>query len=291
MRKGIAAVLGCLLLATPAIDAQTGKNFLWKVENKSGSVAYLLGSLHVLTPEWYPLNTTINKAFADSKVLIEEVDIDETNDPAVMMAALAKAMLTDGKTLDQMVSPEVYAEVERRAEKSGLPMMALQRMKPWLVAITLMTPTLQAAGFKPELGIDQHFFALAKSSGMQRDALETIAYQLDRFDSMSPKLQEDLLKTTMEDLDSEVSGVKEIAQAWAFGNVAEMEKTNLKGLQESPELYQRLLVERNHNWIPRIERCLKEKSACFVVVGAAHLVGPDGLPTLLAKQGYTVTQQ
>jgi uncharacterized protein YbaP (TraB family) len=291
MRKGIAAVLGCLLLAAPAIDAQTGKNFLWKVENKSGSVAYLLGSLHVLTPEWYPLNTTINKAFADSKVLIEEVDIDETNDPAVMMAALAKAMLTDGKTLDQMVSPEVYAEVERRAEKSGLPMMALQRMKPWLVAITLMTPTLQAAGFKPELGIDQHFFALAKSSGMQRDALETIAYQLDRFDSMSPKLQEDLLKTTMEDLDSEVSGVKEMAQAWAFGNVAEMEKTNLKGLQESPELYQRLLVERNHNWIPRIERCLKEKSACFVVVGAAHLVGPDGLPTLLAKQGYTVTQQ
>jgi uncharacterized protein YbaP (TraB family) len=291
MRKGIAAVLGCLLLAAPAIDAQTGKNFLWKVEDKSGSVAYLLGSLHVLTPEWYPLNTTINKAFADSKLLIEEVDIDEANDPAVMMAALAKAMLTDGKTLDQMVSPEVYAEVKRRAEKSGLPMMALQRMKPWLVAITLMTPTLQAAGFKPELGIDQHFFALAKSSGMQRDALETIAYQLDRFDSMSPKLQEDLLKTTMEDLDSEVSGVKEMAQAWAFGNVAEMEKTNLKGLQESPELYQRLLVERNHNWIPRIERCLKEKSACFVVVGAAHLVGPDGLPTLLAKQCYTVSQQ
>jgi uncharacterized protein YbaP (TraB family) len=291
MRTGIAAVLGCLLLATPAIDAQTGKNFMWKVEDKNGSVAYLLGSLHVLTQEWYPLNNTITKAFADSKVLIEEVDIDETNDPAVMMAALAKAMLTDGKTLDQMVSPEVYAEVKRRAEKSGLPMMALQRMKPWLVAITLMAPTLQAAGFKPELGIDQHFFALAKSSGMQRDALETIAYQLDRFDSMSPKLQEDLLKTTMEDLDSEVSGVKEMAQAWAFGNVAEMEKTNLKDLQESPELYQRLLVERNHNWIPRIERCLQEKSACFVVVGAAHLVGPDGLPTLLAKLGYKVTQQ
>lgn len=291
MRNRIAAALACLLIAAPAIDAQTGKNFLWKVEDKDGSVAYLLGSLHVLTPEWYPLSNTINKAFADSKVLIEEVDIDETNDPAVMIAALAKAMLTDGKTLDQMVSPEIYAEVKRRAEKSGLPMVALQRMKPWLVAITLMAPTLQAAGFKPELGIDQHFFALAKSSGMPRDALETITYQLDRFDSMSPKLQEDLLRTTIEDLDSEVNGVKEMAQAWAFGNVAEMEKTNLKGLQESPELYQRLLVERNHNWVPRIERCVKEKSGCFVVVGAAHLVGPDGLPTLLAKQGYTVTQQ
>ena len=98
---------------------------------------------------------------------------------------------------------------------------------------------------------------------MQRDALETIAYQLDRFDQMSPKLQEELLKTTMEDLDSEVSGVKEMAQAWSFGNVAEMEKTNLKGLQESPELYQRLLVERNHNWIPRIETLLEGEERLF----------------------------
>ena len=285
-----AALVGLLLLSTQP-QAQTGKNFLWKVEGDSGSVAYLLGSLHVLTPEWYPLSAVINQAFADSKTLVEEVDLDETNDPTLMMAALAKAMLTDGKTLDQIVAPEVFAEVKRRAEKSGMPMMALQRMKPWLVAITLMAPTLEAAGFKPELGIDRHFFDRAKLSGMKRQALETIAYQLDRFDQLSPKLQEDLLKTTMEDLDTEVTGVKEMAQAWSFGNVASMEKLTLAALKDSPELYTRLLVERNTNWIPHVETCLKEKAGCFIVVGAAHLVGPDGLPTLLTKKGYKVTQQ
>ncbi len=285
-----AAIVGLLFLATPLLG-QTGKNFLWKVEGEGGSVAYLLGSLHVLTPEWYPLSATINKAFADSKTLVEEVDIDETNDPMVMMAALAKAMLTNGQTLDQIVAPEVYAEVKRRAEKAGLPLMAMQRMKPWLVAITLMAPTLQAAGFKPELGVDRHFYDRAKASGMDRRALETITYQLDRFDQLSPKLQEDLLKTTMEDLDSEVAGVKEMAQAWSFGNVASMEKLTLAALQESPELYKRLLLERNTNWVPHVEACLKEKAGCFIVVGAAHLVGPDGLPTLLAKKGYKVTQQ
>jgi hypothetical protein len=169
--------------------------------------------------------------------------------------------------------------------------MALQRMKPWLVAITLMAPTLQAAGFKPELGVDRHFFDRAKVSGMKRQALETLSYQLDRFDQLSPKLQEDLLRTTMADLDSEVTGVKEMAQAWAFGNVASMEKLTLAALQESPELYNLLLVERNHNWMPHVEACLKEKAGCFIVVGAAHLVGPDGLPVLLAKKGYKVTQQ
>ena len=90
-----------------------------------------------------------------------------------------------------------------------------------------MAPTLQAAGFKPELGIDRHFFDRAKDSGMKRQALETMAFQLDQFDSLSPKLQEELLKSTMEDLDTEVSGVKEMAQAWAFGNVAAIEKLTL----------------------------------------------------------------
>jgi uncharacterized protein YbaP (TraB family) len=291
MRQRLGVAILALLVVSVPISGQTGKNFLWKVEGESGSIAYLLGSLHVLTPEWYPLSATINQAFASSTTLVEEVDIAETNDPTLMIAALAKAMLTDGKTLDQVVAPGVYAEVKRRADQSGLPMMALQRMKPWLVALTLMTPTLQAAGFKPELGIDRHFYDRAKVSGMKLRALETIAYQLDRFDQLSPKLQEDLLKTTMEDLDSEVSGVKEMAQAWSFGNVASMEKMTLAALKESPELYTRLLVERNTNWVPHVETCLKEKAGCFIVVGAAHLVGPDGLPALLMKKGYKVTQQ
>jgi uncharacterized protein len=285
-----AAIVSLVLVSTPLL-AQTPKNFLWKVEGEGGAVAYLLGSLHVLTPEWYPLSATINQAFADSKTLVEEIDIDETGDPATMMAALAKAMLTNGRTLDQVVAPEVFAEVKRRSEKAGLPMAAMQRMKPWLVAITLMAPTLQAAGFKPELGVDRHFYDRAKVSGMKRQALESIAYQLDRFDQLSPTLQEDLLRTAMEDMDTEVTGVKEMAQAWSSGNVASMEKLTLAALKESPELYTRLLVERNTNWLPHVQTCLKEKAGCFIVVGAAHLVGPDGLPTLLAKKGYKVTQQ
>ena len=92
----------------------------------------------MLTAESYPLSPVINQAFAESKTLVEELDLDETNDPALMMTALSRAMLTDGKTLDQIVAPEVYAELKRRAEQTGLPMVALQRMKPWLVAITLM---------------------------------------------------------------------------------------------------------------------------------------------------------
>src|SRR4051812_9539084 len=108
----LAAILLGLVLAPAPLPAQTAKNFLWKVEDANGSVAYLLGSLHVLTREWYPLSDTINKAYGASKMLIEEVDIDETNDPVMMIAALSKAMLPAGQTLDQVVAPQVFAEVK-----------------------------------------------------------------------------------------------------------------------------------------------------------------------------------
>lgn len=291
LRTILAAVVAAVLAGGVATAQDARKHFLWKVEGPGASVAYLLGSLHVLTPEFYPLSADINKAFAASRTLVEELDLDELNDPAQMMSALGKAMLTDGSTLDQIVAPSTFAEVSSRAEKAGLPMMALQRMKPWLVAITLMGPTLQAAGFKAELGIDKHFFDRAKEAGLKRQALETLAYQLDRFDQLSPRLQEDMLISSMKELDTQVGNVRELAQQWAAGDVKALEASLLVSFEGSRELYDRLLVERNHNWVPHVETCLQQNAGCFIVVGAAHLVGPDGLPTLLTKKGYTVTQQ
>ena len=285
-------VLLALTLSSAGPSAQAGKkNFLWKVEDGNGAMAYLLGSMHVLTPEFYPLSPAIEQAFIASNTLVEEVDLDEMSDPVQMMGALAKAMLTDGRTLDQLVAPATFAEVKRRAEKAGLPLLAMQRMKPWLAAITLMAPTLQAAGFRAELGVDRHFFDRAKTAGLKTQALETLAYQLDRFDQLAPKLQEDMLKATLEDLDTQVANVGALAKAWAAGDAKGIEVLLLGAFLESPELYDRLLVERNRNWIATVESCLQQKSACFVVVGAAHLVGPHGVPTLLEKKGYKVTQQ
>ena len=285
------SVLLFVAFLSSGVQAQAPqKHFLWKVEAPTGQAAYLVGSIHVLTADAYPLPAAIDKVFAESKTLVEEVNLDEMSDPTMMMAALSKAMLTDGRTLDQLIAPETYAEVKKRAEAYGMPMAALQRMKPWLVAVTLMAPTLQAAGFKPELGIDRHYFDRAKKNNMKREGLETLAYQLDRFDQMSPKVQEELLKATIEDLDTQVSGVKDMVRAWTSGDVATVEKLTLTAFQESPELYQRLLLERNQNWVSHVEKCVTENAGCFIVVGAAHLVGKDGLPALLAKKGYKVTQ-
>jgi hypothetical protein len=95
----------------------------------------------------------------------------------------------------------------------------------------------------------------------------------------------------MEELDTYVSRVHELARAWAAGDATALEDQLLSSFDQSRELYERLLVERNRNWLAHVDTCLQQDAGCFIVVGAAHLVGPDGLPTLLTERGYRVTQQ
>lgn len=285
----IAALVWSLALPVFAQDAK--KNFLWKVEGPGSATAYLLGSLHVLTPDYYPLSSTINEAFAASRTLVEEVDLDELQNPAKMAPAMAKAMLMDGRSLEDLIAPATYAQLRTRAEAAGLPMMALRRMKPWLVSLTLMAPALQAAGLSAEYGVDKHFFDRAKARGMARRSFETLAYQLDRFDGMPLKLQEDMLTSTMNELDTYVGRIRDVARAWAAGDTGAIERELLSAFAQSRELHDRLLTERNRNWVPQVDTCLRENADCFIVVGAAHLVGPDSLPVLLAQRGYRVVQQ
>src|SRR6478672_10594418 len=115
MRKRVLTVVLTALAVT--LVAQTSKkHFLWAVRAEGAPPIYLMGSLHVLTPDYYPLHPVAERAFAGSKVLIEEVDIDELTNPAAAMALLGKAMLTDGRTLDQLIAADLYKTVMERAE-------------------------------------------------------------------------------------------------------------------------------------------------------------------------------
>jgi hypothetical protein len=288
-------LIGCLSIAgalalSPVWAQAPAKHFLWSVNAPGAPPSYLMGSIHVLTAEYYPLSARIEQAFASSTVLIVEADMDEMTNPATFMSLMGKAMLPDGKTLDQVIAADLHAEVMQRADKTGVPRAAIQRLKPWMAALVLTGPVIEAAGFKPEHGVDKHFFDRAKKAGTERRALETAAYQFDRMDQMTFPQQEALLRGTLEDLDSQTSNVKSMAAAWASGDTAAIEKVLLPTLRSSPELYDRLLVERNANWVESVETCVKQKTSCFVVVGAAHLVGPDSLVEMLQKKGYKVEQ-
>ena len=214
----------------------------------------------------------------------------EASSPAFIATVLSKAMYPSGTTLASQLSPETYKALTTWAGTVGLPMAAIEQLKPWMVSLTLQTMALQKIGFDPEFGIDKHFSDAAKKAGTPFLALETAAEQIDFLDRLSPRTQDMMLREGMESLDAELAEIKALVNAWRTGNAAAVERVALESLKDAPEVYQSLLADRNKRWMPVIETCVQTRR-CFIVVGAAHLVGPDGLVTLLKQRGYRVEQR
>ena len=285
--RAILAVLSALAVCTSS-SAQT-KSFLWKVESGS-KVLYLAGSVHALRADVYPLNPAFERAFQASDTLVEEIDLAQADLLTLGPVMLSKGMYQDGRTFEAVVSKETLALVAKRLTPP-LGLELIRTMKPWMVMMMLSAMEVQQAGLDTSLGLDKYFFDKATSSRKAIVGLETAESQIDRFDKMPEALQEQMLRGTLEDLDTQGKELAEIVSSWQRGDAASLERTLLTGFKKYPAAYASLIVERNNNWVPQLEQCLTRTSPCLVVVGAAHLIGPDGLLALLQRKGYRIEQQ
>jgi uncharacterized protein YbaP (TraB family) len=287
-RAGLLALVAALLPAAP-VDAQPARNFLWRVSSPAGSL-YLVGSIHLLTKDYYPLSPALDKAFKDSDLLVEEADLAEMEAPASQFKLLTRGMLPANQSLETVVSPPTYAMVVKRAAALGLPIEPLKRFKPWMLAVTLVEMEWQKAGFDASLGLDRHFYDRAKADGKAVQGLETVDYQLSLFDEMTREQQDRMLAESLEDVEAERANIFKLTDAWKAGDAAAVERIMFEDLQDDPVMYQRLLVDRNRAWLPKLDALFTRSGRAFVVVGAAHLVGPDGLLAMFRARGYQVAQ-
>ena len=289
-RRAFALRVVAIATACAAVaHAAEAKTFGWKASGKGG-VIYLIGSIHVMTPDFYPLNPALEAAFKDADLLVEEVDMAEMLDPAAQMKILSRGMLPSDQSLDKLLSPATLALVRKATGDLGAAGGPLMRFKPWMLAVALQGMELQKAGFDPELGLDKHFYDAAIEAGKSVQGLETADYQISVFDGMTMEQQDRMLAQTLRELATELASVGKLADAWKIGDAATVERIVQAELKAEPLIYQRLLVDRNKNWLPKIEALFGRSGRALVVVGAAHLVGPDGVVAMLRAKGYTVEQ-
>jgi len=285
------AVVSTVGLTAQAVQAPAAtKSFLWKVQS-GPRVLYLAGSVHALSADVYPLTPAFEQAFAAADTLIEEINLEQSGLLALGPMLLSKAMYQDGRTFHSVVSKETAELVATHLKGTPMASELIRPMKPWMVMLLLSAMQVQQAGLNPELGLDKYFFDKATAAGKSVVGLETAESQIDRFDKMPEALQEQLLRSTLEELDVNKKELSAIVAAWRRGDAAAIERGVLGGFKKYPAAYQSLIVERNHNWMPQLEKCLARTTPCLVVVGAGHVVGPDGLLALLRQKGYRVEQQ
>ncbi len=276
--------------AQPTNSTSPARHPLWKVHGGHATV-YLLGSIHLMKPEHYPLPAVIESAFTNVRIAAFETDIEELENPLVALRLLSRSRLPEGETLRDWLSPEVYADFTNHLKAANLPPTAFDQLKPMMAVTSLMLQELQRLGFDPEHGADKHFFERARDEGKEILLLETVDFQISLLTGMSKEEGELVMKATLRDLDKMKKEFGDLFKAWQTGDAQKLDQFLNEATQEAPVIFKRLVTDRNHNWLPKVEELLRGDRNGIVIVGAGHLVGKEGLVELLKKKGFKVTQE
>ena len=263
---------------------------MWLAEDQDSKV-YLFGSIHVL-PEgvrWY--TPAIAKAFENAEELVIESKADDASDDKEISDYIeTKALLPEGQTLDELLSPADYARLQELVSVLELDEYQIARMQPWLLRIVLTNEIFERSGMQRTLGVDNLFEETALRKEMKVSALETpreammtlAEYPLE---VQVRQLSESLNKTADNSKDDDFSG---LLVSWAMGDIDR--NARLIAASMSPLTYRNVVVDRNRKWLPRLEGYLSKPQQTMVVVGNAHLVGKGNLIDMLKHRGHTVSR-
>lgn len=284
--------VGWLLLALslPATADDAGHPVsMWQLDGLSNSI-YLLGSVHLLRADDHPLPPVIDQAYEDADTIVMELDMDDI-DPVKAQSLLTElGLIHDDRSLSDLMGPELYAEAAALATSADIPLAMLVKSEPWLAAITVEQLMLSRIGFNPLYGIEHHFLEKAQADEKEILGLETVEEQLTFLDSMSLESQRALLLQSLKESVDIQKIMDELVNAWRHGDIAFLEDNMLDDMRQYPELYRTIVVDRNRNWLRKVQKLLEDEGDYLIVVGALHLIGEDGLPALLAEQGVEVRQ-
>ena len=266
------------------------KTFLWKIASPTATV-HLLGSVHVASPDLYPLDPRIEFAFQGAPTLVLETPMDPAAQVQAGQKLAAAGTYPAGDSIDLHLDRDVLNLLQERLKKSGPSFGMVRSFRPWFMAVILALAEMQRLGYRPELGIDLYFAEKAKSRKRVL-ALETPDEQAALFSGMPEAVQEAMLKDVLTKLDELGALMKKTQLLWRMGDAKAIDELMLAPMRKDyPDVFQRLFVDRNRRMAAAIEGYLKATGDFFVVVGGGHLTGPDGILDLLRTKGYMPVQQ
>jgi len=288
MRRWLGGLLLGLCLAITAA-AETPSHSLWR-GTLNGHDISILGSVHALRPEDYPLAEAVTDAYRRAETVVFELDLANLDPESISTAIASTGLLSQG-SLAQQFNPEDWLKANELARSMNIALDPLAGLKPWLAAMTIVQLRMAQLGYDPELGIDQYFANLAQADEKPVIGLETLLQQLAMLDSMPAHEQQALFLQSLEEAREMGSELGEMVEAWQRGNSALLAEQLGESFTEYPELYQQLVVARNEAWTRQILAMEASTGDLLVVVGALHLVGPNSLIGMLEERGLVLIQE
>jgi len=289
-RRAAAAALALSLFSISLLaGADTGTpSSVWVISSGDQKV-YLGGTLHLLRPSDYPLPDQYEKAYQDADKLYFETDISGMSDMETQARILQQLTYQDERTLESELNEEAYNALVSYLQTAGLPIAMVQKFKPSLLISTLSVIAMQKMGFSPQ-GVDAFFNTQARKDGKPVGQFESIDDQIGFLATMGEGYESEYILLSLTDL-AKTEVVAQMINAWRSGDEEKLITLIIDEMKaQSAELYENILVSRNKHWLPMIEVMFSQQGTEFVLVGAAHLVGEDGLLQLLAGKGFTISR-
>lgn len=280
---------GALLLAALLPGAGAGAMPLWQIEGESNRI-YILGSMHLLPPGRVGLPEPVIAAYEDADVLVMEIDLDALDPGQSQETVMRLGIDPQGRTLATLLGARDYAAAEKKAAALGIELTPLEPFEPWMAAITITQMQLLQLGFSVDSGIEQQLLRRARRDGKAVRGLETLEEQLSALDSPPLAAQREFLLTTLDEAAGIEERIEDLVTAWQQADLPAMERELLQTFSDQPELYRRMVVERNRNWVRQIEKMQRDRRNYLVVVGTLHLIGPDSVIRQLSAGDALVTE-
>ncbi len=278
--------------ASAAPAGVRGRHMLWRLREKGASL-YLLGSIHFGTGQMYPLPAVMEEAFAAADALVVEVDMTALDPQEAARRMAAAGLYQDGHSLKQALDAASWKRLADVAGRLGIPVELLAMQKPWFAAMNLAVAAIQASGYDSRWGVDNHFMEAAAAEGKAIIELESFDQQLALLDGLSPAAQRAMLLESLYELEQGADYFSALLGAWRRGDAPALARLVEAGFEDTPEgraLYEAFLTRRNRRMADRLEKLLAKGGRYFVVVGAAHLVGQEGLVQSLQARGHHLEQ-
>ncbi|MDB5416588.1 MAG: hypothetical protein JWP50_7 [Phenylobacterium sp.] len=275
------------LTALVVASAAAAEPPVWIVKTKTSEIV-LFGSVHVLPPglDWEP--AALKQAIAQADDIWFELPIDPAAEADTARLATSLGVLPPDQSLFRLLPPEDAERMARVAQTYEASPVLLDRLKPWLAEIALAGAAYRKAGAATGLGVEQALSAEAPPSA-RRHAFETPAEQLAIFADTPMSEQLASLRETLKDMEAKPDEFALLVHAWVSGDIAGLDREALEALRKaSPDLFRRIVTERNERWVEVLKTRLAGHGRAVVVVGVGHLVGPGGLPARLRALGYSV---
>jgi len=279
-------VLRFILIALIPLQLYASSS-VWKVTHQDQHL-YLGGTVHLLAKDDYPLPKQFDRAYQQSSKVILETDTSKMQQPDIQQAMMLKAMYPKGVTIQSKISSNTYQALKAHCLSRGLDLEHLAQFKPGLLSVILTMTELNKLNIS-SMGVDDHFSHKAKKQKRTMGYLENLEDQLSLIANMGKGQEDAFIQYTLEEITQLESMFNELKSSWRLGDMATLTKIAIQPFKKDfPILYKELLVKRNNNWLPQIKDMLETKEVEFILVGALHMAGEDGLIQQLKQFGYKV---